>query len=286
MGLGDRLHSSHHLPLSDAVHRVDVIQALGAVQIALVDAVDTDEARTPIWGWRLAHADGRGPGGPGLGQHHALGPVGRAVAQVVQVRNGDRTQTLEARVAEHITLATQHAGRGRARHRVHGPIDIDQQRHVGAGVAPCEGVLGCAVLLDEPLAAVPARDQSRDLGAAVAAQPLQIGQHRPAMRARQPAVIEAPQHRFDPRVAPLVILGPPKLQRLGSRQHLAHLLQGPNLGFVHVDHHPLDDRLAASAGCPSAQHPPPPNRLQAHSSVESRARLQAHISLDKTDHLR
>lgn len=271
-----------HLPLSHAIDRVDVVQALGAVQIALVDAVDTHEARAALRGWRLAHADGRGLGGPGLGQHHALSPIGRAVAQVVQVPNRDRAQALESRVAEDIALAAQHAGRGRARHRAHGTIDLGQQRHISTRVAPRKGVRRRAVILDQALAGVPARDQPRDLGAAVATQPLQIAQHRPAMRARQLAVIEAPQHGFDPRVAPLVILGLPELQRLGPLQHLPNLFQGPNLGFVHVDHHRLDDRLAALTRCPSAAKPPRPDLLQAHISLESRARPQAHTSLDKT----
>ncbi len=114
MCLADGLHRGDHLPLRHAVHRVDVVQALGAVQIALVDAVDADEARTAIRGRRLAYADGHGLGGSGLGQHHALVPVARAVAQVVQVGYRDRAQALEARLAEDIALATQHAGRGRA----------------------------------------------------------------------------------------------------------------------------------------------------------------------------
>ena len=52
--------------------------------------------------------------------------------------------------------------------------------------------------------------------------------------------------------------------------------------FVHVDHHRLDDRHAAPAGCLLAATSPAPESLQAHSSLGSRARLQAHTSLDKT----
>ncbi len=55
--LGDRLHAGHHLPLGDAVHGVDVVQPLDAVQVALVHAVDADEAGPALGRRRLAHAD-------------------------------------------------------------------------------------------------------------------------------------------------------------------------------------------------------------------------------------
>src|ERR1700693_3924767 len=41
----------------DAIDRVDVVQALGAVEVALMDAVDADEAGTSLGGWSLADAD-------------------------------------------------------------------------------------------------------------------------------------------------------------------------------------------------------------------------------------
>ena len=83
MRLADDLHGGNHLPLRHAIHRVDVVQALDAVLIALVHAVDADEARATLGGGRLACADGGGLGGLGLGQHHSLGAVASAVAQVV-----------------------------------------------------------------------------------------------------------------------------------------------------------------------------------------------------------
>ena len=227
-----------------------MIQALGPVQVALVDAVDADEARTAVGGWRLAHADRGGLGGAGLGQHHALRAVGRAVAQVVQVAHRDRAQAFEARVAEDIALASQDAGRGRARHRVHGPIDIGQQRHVGGRVAPRKGVLRRAVALDQGLTRQPTRHQPLDLRAAVAAQALQVRQHHPSVGALEATVLKPPQHQGDPGVAPLVVLGPAELQGLRAAHHLSHLLQGAHLRFVHVDHHPFDDRLASQARSP------------------------------------
>lgn len=45
VGLADALAGSHHLPLREDVHRIAVVDPFGAVQIALVNRVDADEAR-------------------------------------------------------------------------------------------------------------------------------------------------------------------------------------------------------------------------------------------------
>ncbi len=58
VGLADALAGGHDLPLGEAVHGVDVVDPLGPVLIALVNAVDADVAWAPIGLWRLAHADG------------------------------------------------------------------------------------------------------------------------------------------------------------------------------------------------------------------------------------
>lgn len=92
-------------------------------------------------------------------------------------------------------------------------------------------MFGGAILLDQPLAVHPARDYAGDLRAAVAAQVLQVNQQQPASSALQLAVVEAPQRRFNPLVAPLVILCPPELQRLRARHDLAHLLQRTHLSW-------------------------------------------------------
>ncbi len=246
-------------------------------------AVDADEPRATIGRRRLAHADARRRlAAARLGQHHALLAVAGTIAQVVQVPHRDRAQASEARVGEDIALAPQHAHRGRPRQRSHGPVHLGQQRDVSARVAPREGMLGGAVVLRQRLASHPARHQPRHLCAAVAAQALHVGQHRPSIRAPQHAVVQPPQHRLDPSAAALVVLGGAKPQRLRSLQHLPHLLHGAHLHLVHVDHHRFDDRRTAPAGCPSAIQPPLPGPVQAQSSLESRARLQTHTSLEKT----
>jgi hypothetical protein len=95
---------------SDAIDGVDVVQALDAVEVALVHAIDADEARAALGRRRTAHANRRRLGPSRLAQHDALGAVAGAVAQVVQVPHRDRAEPPEARIAEDIALAAQHAG--------------------------------------------------------------------------------------------------------------------------------------------------------------------------------
>ena len=174
---------------------------------------------------------------------------------------------LEAKVVDYIALAAQHAAGGGARHRAHGTVNVGRQRNIGARIAPREGTPGRTVVLGQPLDAIPARHQSRHPGAAVAAEPLQVGRHRPAVRAWWAAVVEAPKRGLDPRVTPRVILGTPDFHRRCSLQSLPHLRQGAQLGVAHVEHHPFDDRPASTAGGLSAPCPPPPKtaaRLTPH----------------------
>jgi hypothetical protein len=150
------LSSSHHLPVRDAVQRVDVVQPLDAVQVALVDAVDADEAGAALGRRRLAHADLGVLGGLGLGLHHTLVAVARAVAQVVQMTHRDRAQPSESIITEDVALAAQHAGRGRARQLAHGAVHVDQQRHVGRCVQAGKRQTRRPVVLHQRLASVPA----------------------------------------------------------------------------------------------------------------------------------
>ena len=56
-GLGEGVIRGDHLPLSHAVDRVDVVRPPDAVVVALVDAVDADEAGPAFECWGAAHAD-------------------------------------------------------------------------------------------------------------------------------------------------------------------------------------------------------------------------------------
>ena len=179
-------------------------------------------------------------------------------------------------------LAAQHAGRGRARRRAHRGVHIDQQRHIGGRVQTGKRTTRRAVVLDQRLARVPTRDPPRDLGPAVAAQALQVGQHWASVCAGQVAVVKALENGLDSRTAALVASRRLELHLLRTGGHLMRLLQSAHLGFVHVDHHRFDDLLAPSAGCRPAPKSITSDGRQAHSSVASRARLLAHTSWNKT----
>ncbi len=258
--------------MGDAVHGVDVVQALGAVEIALVHAVDADEAGTAVRGRCPTHADGDGLGRPGLGQHHPLGPVAGTAPQVVEMRHRQRRQPCVARIAMDLVLAAQHAGSGWPGEGVHGPVDLGEQGDVGGRVLAREGVRRCPVAFTQRRSGAPALHQPRDLGAAVAAQVLQVGKHRAPIRALELAISQALEHRCEPFVTPGIVVGAAKLQRHRARKHFAHLDQRANLRLVHVNHHGCDDRPGPPIDC----------RLQAHTSLESARGVQAHTSLDKT----
>src|SRR3546814_2129024 len=58
VSLGDLLARGHDFPLGNAVHGVDVIDALGAILIALMHAVDSDKACPPLGSRGASYADG------------------------------------------------------------------------------------------------------------------------------------------------------------------------------------------------------------------------------------
>ena len=250
VGFGDGLYAGHHFPLGDAVHGVDVVQALGTIQVALMHGIDADEAGSAIGCRCPAHADGDGVCGPGLGQQHARGAVTGAAPQVVQMAHREARQAAVVGVAIARELAAQYAGGGGARERVHGAIHIGQQSDIGRRVFACEGVCRGAVALDQRRPVAPPSYQPRDLGAAVATQALQVDQHRAAIRAPQLAVAKAIEHGTDPHIAPGVIVRAVELQRGRTGKYLTYLHQRTHLRLVHVDHHVGNDRPCASAAYP------------------------------------
>ncbi len=136
---GDELHLRH------AVHRVDVIHAFDAVQIALMHAVYADVARYTVRLRGTSYADGHS-------RRICLGPVPPLVlirlapAQVVQVGNRDARQTLVARVAEHLVRALHELLGGGAGQRAVQHVRFGQQGHVCRGIAVRETPLGFAGL--------------------------------------------------------------------------------------------------------------------------------------------
>lgn len=55
VSLANALGAGDDLPLGDDVHRIDVIDALGAIEVALVNGVNADVARKAIGSWGLAN---------------------------------------------------------------------------------------------------------------------------------------------------------------------------------------------------------------------------------------
>jgi len=136
--LGDGLNRPHDLPLGHTVHRIDVIQPLGPVEVALMDGIDADEAGPLAGVGRAAEADGRCLArGLGSGLDHALSLIERTAAQVVQVRDRERAQAHEARIPA-VPHPAQDATHGRAGERLHLPVHLGQQRDIGGRIAAGE----------------------------------------------------------------------------------------------------------------------------------------------------
>ena len=96
--LADALDGGHRFPLGHDIHRIDVIDTLDAVQIALMDSIDADVARQAVGRRRLPHGDGY-RAGPCLRPCEAPLAIGLARAQVVQMRHRDLRQAFVARIA-------------------------------------------------------------------------------------------------------------------------------------------------------------------------------------------
>ncbi len=124
-GLADLLASGNELELGHAVHRIDVIDPLHAILIALVHTVDADIARPPIrlGGAALADGNARGPRlGPVPSRALVLGPT----PQVVQMGDRNPRQPLEARILEHQEGPFHQLLGGRARHGTMQRIHVGQ----------------------------------------------------------------------------------------------------------------------------------------------------------------
>jgi hypothetical protein len=205
-------------------------------------AVDADEARTAVRHRRPAHADGNSRR-PGLGEDLAPGKVARASTQVVEVPHRDRRQSCVAGVAVAFQRPFHQMYRRRTGQGVVQRVRLGQQRHIQIGEFPLPAVFRFAVGLAQSFAVAPALDQTRHLLARVARRASQVAQDQPLVRLLQTLVAKPREHRRNVRVAPVLAHLRHAKTNLGRpRKKRPYLLQRRELCFVHVDHHPHDDR--------------------------------------------
>ena len=134
----DMLDRADALELGDLIHQVHVVEALDAVQVALMDGIDPHPARLSE---RL-----RAAAFPDRDLHRARRQRRRSAApliacrvpQVVQMAVGDAGQAFEAAVAEQMESAGAELARGRTGQRAVEHVELGQQPDVGVGVAARE----------------------------------------------------------------------------------------------------------------------------------------------------
>ena len=97
--LGDPFYGAYELKLSDLVDQVDVVEALCAIEVALMHGVDAQKARAALWMGLAPLADGDAHW-TGLVPCDTPPPVSLGVAQVIEVAVGDGGQPLITGIAE------------------------------------------------------------------------------------------------------------------------------------------------------------------------------------------
>ena len=107
--------------------RVSAVAVANVDEGPHVDGVDADVAGQAVGLRRLVqgHVD---RGRPRPRPHDALGAVGRRAAQVVEAAFGERHQSLEAHIPEHLGLEAQDLARGQFRHLPVGLVDVRSSR--------------------------------------------------------------------------------------------------------------------------------------------------------------
>jgi len=189
--------ADHDLHLGNFIHGIDVIEPLDAVQIALMDGVDAQEAGTACRPGFAPFANGDG-GGAGFRVMMALALIAGTVAQVVEMAGGDPRQALESRVVEDmISPLTEFAGGGTREGAVQG-IHLDQQGDIGGLIIPRKGIgRFTALVADVTGLAIPG-NQPCHLGTREAADLLEVLLHRPFVSLPQLDVMQLTQGGFNP----------------------------------------------------------------------------------------
>ena len=264
-GLGDGLDGADELVLGDLVDDVDQVDALFAVEVALVDGVDAQETG-PTAGVRLAALADGDLDRPRFGRRRASAPVRRGLPQPVEVAVRQPRQTLEAEVAEDLELALQYPPRRRAAQPAEDPVDLREQTDVGDHVAPLKRPRrAAAAVLDAPGCPVLA-DQPRQLRSR---QPRHLAQkllQQPLRRLVQSAIAE-PHQRPTHELVGARAIGRPEVHRPIPLHESADLFERPQpFGIECQDHPPMIPNPDLSGSC----------------HVGSTPCVQAHVTWDRT----
>ena len=160
--LGYRLYGGHELVLGDRINDVDLVEALGAVQVALVDRINSQETGLAPGVGLAPLADGHCHW-LGFGHRIAAPQVSIGLPQPVQMAMRQAGQSLETAVLEDLVLPLHETSGTSAARPAEGLVQLREQADVGSGVTPPERFTGpVAAVLDLPgLAILP--DQSRGL---------------------------------------------------------------------------------------------------------------------------
>ncbi len=262
--LGDPADGSKVLELRDFVDDVDDVGALLSVQVAEMHGVDAQEAGLAVRPWLAAHSEARGRG-VGLTEGEAPGPVGTALAEVVDVAVGNPGEPLEAFVAVDVAHAPEdHLGRGSGE-LAKGLVDLGQQGRVVGGVAARKW-LGRRLATVVTNASGPAvlGDETVHLGLGEAGRLLEEPPHQALVRLPERVVLESDECPANHGVRGGAV-GELEVRRFVAFHEGPHLVEGPDpFGAKCHDHPPMISSPRTSASSPVGN----PRPVQPHSSLD------------------
>ena len=210
-----------------------------------MNGIDAHKAGTSLRAGGFANAD-RVAHRAGLGEAPALGLIAGALAQVVQVRDGQLGQALVAGIVIVPVGPLQEVRDRRPADVFMGLVHLDEQRHVDGGVFARKGRGRRTVALGQgdcsQAVTLPTGHQTSDLRPAVAAGVLQVPQQHATLALVATGVVKACEDATDVPIPLAIVACRRELNRGAGAEKLLDLLDRRQPCFVHVDHHPCDDQ--------------------------------------------
>jgi hypothetical protein len=208
IGLADPLYAGLDLPLAHGIDTGDVIHPFDAVLITLMNGINAHKAGPSLRAGGFTHAD-RVAHRAGLGEAPALGLIAGALAQVVQMGDGQGRQTLIAGIVIVPVGPLQEVSNGRPADVFISLVHLHEQLHVDGGVFARKGRGRRTVALGQrnlsQAVTLPAGHQARHLSPAVAAGVLQVPQQNATLALVATGVVKAFEHATDVHI-PLAIV--------------------------------------------------------------------------------